>query len=370
MKIAYIANSIIPGMSANSVHVMKMCEALKKNGADVTLIISKHFGLEQSIDEFAYYGIEEKFKILRVGFSKAPYGIWNLLFSIWAIATAKKCGSDVIYTRSPIAARLLAMGNKEFIFEYHGVKFSKWYSEKKILHADNLRNFVVITNSLKDYYIKNYNLKEDKILVLPDAVNLDEYKKDGRPLFSEERLKLAYVGGLYQGRGVDIIIEMAKQDPDNDYLIVGGRKEQVEFWKKQLNGSIENLTMMGQIPNADVPDILLKQDILLMPHQKHVGMNGEENIANWTSPMKMFEYMASGRVILSSNLPVLQEILEDKKNAYLLKPDRVSEWLDKIKYISSHKEEARAVARQAKEDVKAYTWEKRTEKIIQILKAN
>lgn len=363
MKIAYIANSIIPGMSANSVHVMKMCEALKKQGVDITLVLPKYRSSKINQDEFSYYGIQRQFEILRVGFKKEPYGIWNLLFSIIAVLKLRGRKYDIIYTRNPIAARVLSMSNLKFIFEYHSIEYSKWYSEKKIFKAKNLKKFVVISTALKEYYRETYNIEENKIIVLPDGVNLDEYAQISSKILLNKKLKIAYVGGLYPGRGIDVIIEMARRDPENEYLIVGGREEQVKFWEDKLEDKLDNLTFVGQIPNAEVPNILIKQDILLMPYQKKVGINGRGDIAKWISPMKMFEYMASGRVIVSSNLPVLQEVLTHKRNAYLVEPDNVSQWLDTIKNISENREEAAVIAMQAKEDVKAFSWEIRAAQI-------
>lgn len=364
MKIAYIANSIIPGSSANSVHVMKMCEALKKQGVDITLVVpkSKNFKTDQEI--FLYYGIQDTFPIFRVGFKKMPYGIWNLIFSFFAIIKVWNKGFDSIYTRSPIVARILSMGKMKFIFEYHGIDFSKQYSEKKIFCANNLIKFVVITDALKKYFKNSYAIQDDKIVVLPDGVNLDEYQEQDRvEILSEERMKIAYVGGLYPGRGIDIIIELARRDQLNEYLIVGGREEQVKFWKDRMKGDMDNIKFIGQIPNSEIPDILLCQDILLMPYQNQVGINGKGDTAKWMSPMKMFEYMASGRVIISSDLPVLKEILTNRRNAYLVQPDCVSEWMDTIQYISCHRNEAVMIAAQSREDVKAYSWERRAAKI-------
>lgn len=371
MRIAYIANSIIPGTSANSVHVMKMCEALKKQGVDITLVIPKYKNCEIDQDVFLYYGIGDKFSIFRAGFKRAPYGLWNLFFSILAIMKVRNRGFDAIYTRSPIVARLLSMGKMKFIFEYHGIDFSEQYSEKKIFSAKNLIKFVVITDALKKYYEDTYAIRDDKMIVLPDGVNLDEYSEQNEvKILSEEKLKIAYVGGLYSGRGIDIIIELARRDRLNEYLIVGGREEQVKFWKDKTKGEVDNLKFIGQIPNSEVSNVLLKQDILLMPYQEKVGINGKGDTAKWMSPMKMFEYMASESVIISSDLPVLREILVNKRNAYLVRADCVSEWADTIKYISEHRKEAMAVANQAREDVKAFTWKRRAAIIKDIVSEN
>lgn len=370
MKISYIATSTIPGMAANSVHVMKMCEALQENQVDISLIIPKYRDQTMKQDEYSYYGIREKFNIVRTGFRKPPQGIWNVLFSLSAIVKAYTLKTDLIYTRSPLVARLLAFGKKNFIFEYHGIEFSRFYSQEKIFSASNLTAFVVITHSLKNYYIKKYGIDSEKIVVLPDGVNIKEYDYSNDEILQNDTLNIAYVGGLYQGRGIDIVIELAKRDKKNNYLVVGGRPDQVTYWQKELEkASLEkkNIKFLGQIPNAQVPSLLAKQDILLMPYQKKVGINGTEDTAKWMSPMKMFEYMASGRVIISSRLPVLEEILHDKENAYLVEPNDINQWLAAIKRIDRKRNEARDIATRASTDVKQYAWINRALKIIKIV---
>ena len=85
--------------------------------------------------------------------------------------------------------------------------------------------------------------------------------------------------------------------------------------------------------------------------------------------MKMFEYMASGKVIVSSDLPVLREILNED-NSYLVDPENITEWINVINHILQNKEEAIKKAKKAKEDVKNFTWSKRVKKILLSIKDN
>lgn len=246
----------------------------------------------------------------------------------------------------------------------------RFYSQEKIFSAGNLTAFVVITHSLKNYYQNKYGIHSKKIVVLPDGVNTKEYDYSNDEILKKDTLNIAYVGGLYQGRGIDIVIELAKQDKKNNYLVAGGRPEQVAYWEKELEkASLEkkNIKFLGQIPNAQVPSLLAKQDILLMPYHKKVGMNGMEDIAQWTSPMKMFEYMASGRVIVSSKLPVLEEVLQNENNAYLVEIGNRSQWLKTINWIDQNRGAAKKVADTAKKDVKKYTWHNRAKQIIEFI---
>lgn len=367
MRLNYIHSSEIPGLSANSVHVMKMCEAFKNLDMEIKLYLPRRTDYQIKQCEFQYYGIKNEFDIKRFAIPNINTFWGAYYYALTSVFYALREKPDIVYTRFPQAAFLLSFTKQKFIFEYHGTQYFDSKYKERIFCANNLLRFVVITNTLREYYQSCFKVPISKMLVLPDGVNLEEYGFINKNILQNKRLNIAYVGGLYEGKGVDIVVEMAKRDPSNNYLIVGGRAKQVEAWKKII-GSMSNLQLIGQIPNAEVPLVLEKQDVLLLPNQRKMFGNSAEDIANWTSPMKMFEYMASGRVIISSNLPVLKEVLEDRKNAYLVEPDNVDAWLETIRRIERNPDEARRIAKQAEQDVQNYSWTRRAERIIDVMK--
>ena len=83
------------------------------------------------------------------------------------------------------------------------------------------------------------------------------------------------------------------------------------------------------------------------------------------SPLKMFEYMASGRPIIASDLPVLREVLEHERNAILVAPDDINGWVRSIQYLADDEKVRERLAHQASIDLKqSYTWEKRAQKVL------
>ena len=110
-------------------------------------------------------------------------------------------------------------------------------------------------------------------------------------------------------------------------------------------------------------------DILLMPYQEKVsiGVKGHDT-AQWMSPMKMFEYMATGLPIISSDLPSLREVLQNKKNALLVSPSDPRAWCDALDCLSLDSELACRIGKKAYQDYKdKYTWGARARKIISLL---
>jgi len=102
-------------------------------------------------------------------------------------------------------------------------------------------------------------------------------------------------------------------------------------------------------------------DILLMPFPPN------EHYTFYMSPLKMFEYMASGRPIVTSDLPSVREILNEN-NAIFVKPEDPEDLARGIKTALEDKELAQRVSQQAFEDVQFYTWTKRAERIVRFIK--
>ena len=127
---------------------------------------------------------------------------------------------------------------------------------------------------------------------------------------------IVYVGQLYHGRGIEIVISLAEMLGDYNFLVVGGNEKDVISYSKK---SRANLHFYGFIDHSQIPYILKASDCLLMPYQKivSVGYAGSDT-ASWMSPMKMFEFMSSGVPFISSDLPVLREILVHEKNCLLV----------------------------------------------------
>ncbi|MEV9530543.1 glycosyltransferase family 4 protein [Aliarcobacter butzleri] len=375
MKIVYIANSTIPSTSANSVHVMKICEAFSNNGVDIKLIIPNIRDKKIKENEFDFYGIKNKFNIIRNKFiKKSIQGKWNYIFALTSVLFIIFDKDSIVFTRSPFVSVFCILFRKKHLVELHGrlSSFSfKLFKLFKLLESRQLLKIVVISDPLKKIYMDEFGVNAEKILVLPDGVTYENFElfNNKEPLNSLF-LNIGYVGSLYKGRGIDIIIEMAKVLHNHKFNIYGGEDEQIQNLKQEIvQLNLNNIFVYGHIPNSEVPKILCNQDILLMPYQKKVQVRGSEDTSAWMSPMKMFEYMASGRVIISSDMPVLREILNEN-NSFLLPCDDVESWIQTIKNIENNIELAKKISLRGKEDVQNYTWIKRAKKIIEVINEN
>jgi glycosyltransferase involved in cell wall biosynthesis len=117
------------------------------------------------------------------------------------------------------------------------------------------------------------------------------------------------------------------------------------------------------VPNGALPLYQAASDILIMPYQDAIAGSSGGDTARFASPMKAFEYMASGRPILSSDLPVFREVL-DETFAILLPAGDLKAWDEALKGLLGDEARRRRMGREATEVAKGYSWVARAEKIL------
>jgi glycosyltransferase involved in cell wall biosynthesis len=101
-----------------------------------------------------------------------------------------------------------------------------------------------------------------------------------------------------------------------------------------------------------------------MPYERVIAGSSGGNSAAYASPMKMFEYMACGRAIISSDLPAIGEVLNDR-NAVLCPPEEAGAWESALGGLLADAGRRQELARAALQDVQAYTWLERARKALE-----
>lgn len=369
MKIAYISGSTIPSYTANSIQVMKMCQAMVAEGHQVILFTPKRqskFYLE-GVDIWHHYGVKLRFPIIWL---PSPGRLGKLLYANNAVRQCSNANVDLIFTRNLTAALISAIKGYPVIFETHEVPsgLSGWLQFRLLLKNKNLKRIVVITHSLKQILLNTFskNFSTELFVVAPDGVDLELFQK--LPSQNEARQNLGlcfkgiiagYSGHLYAGRGIGLILQLAKKFPNILFLLIGGLPKDVTMWKqKAYNNGLGNIIFTSFVPNSIIPLYLAACDILLMPYEKSVSVSGGGNTVRWMSPMKMFEYMASGCLIIASDLPVLREVL-NYENAVLCRPDDINAWQCAIMHAVLDPVWRNEIGNRARIDVQKYSWQSR-----------
>jgi glycosyltransferase involved in cell wall biosynthesis len=374
-RVVYFTMLKLPTKMANSVHIMKMCQALQREGLEVTLI-ANFKGKEE--DVFAYYGIKDKFKIKSLMMPSIRVLGWVICIFA-AIRYLYKEKPELIYVRDHFSSVLFNILNIPIIYEFHEdpndlFKIRKYFHHKSLIRK-NVKLIVLISHNLKRITLKKYGkfINNKKLIVAHDGADiLSEGFKNDKAILREQlglpqdKYLIGYTGSFFKGRGIDVIVEIAECLKDYQFVLAGGYKKELIFLQKTIkNRGIKNIKLLGYIPHSLISFYISAFDILLMPYQYKVTVeHNKRDISEVISPLKMFEYMASGNPIISSNLPVIREVLQDRENALIVTPDKVNEWCSAIELLNNDPKLAEKISKKAKKDVAKYSWEKRANGIL------
>lgn len=388
MKIIYIATSVIPAQKANSYQVMKMCEAFAREGHDVELLIPVRFGrVREKSEPFEYYGVDKCFKIRKIfSIDLIPLekiighlGFWmqNASFSLLTLIYVLFANPDIIYSRDRFTLLFLGLFKKNLVYEVHGLP-AKFRLYEKCLYG-RVKKIIVITNQIKKILVDKRIAGNEKILVAPDAVDLEKFdkikmtKKELREELGlpKDKKLIAYIGKLRtkaKEKGVADIIRAFKKLAalDANMVFVGGEAESVEQYKalmSDLGLKKEDVVFIGHVPFPEVPKYEKAMDVLVMPFP------WTRHYAYHMSPLKMFEYMASGVPIVTTDLPTVREVL-DEASAIFVRPGEPKDLARGIDRVLEDKEFSRQIAERSQKLAKNYTWQRRVKDILGFIDNN
>lgn len=372
MHIKYITNVRIPTTRAQGFAIMKMCEEFFKLGINIELIIPNRRSNETTEDPFAYYGIKNKFPIKKLksidllgpfeAFGKLFYWI-DMLSFLLSVRLSTKNFDGVFYTRDYLVA--LVLPKKSFIcLELHDTP------SYKILFNLTLKKVkkIVVLNSILKRELINIGVKESKIIIAPSGVELNDFdinisKSEAREKLSlpKDKKIIVYSGHLYSWKGVDTLAKTAKLITDSVFVFIGGVEPQISRFRDKY-AKYENIIILPFVERELIPIYLKASDVLVLPN------SAKDNISKkYTSPLKMFEYMASRRPIVASNLPSLREVLNES-NSILANPDDLESFVLAIKKIVYNEELAKNISEKAFNDVQFYSWSNRAKYILDRIK--
>lgn len=366
MRIAYLHGGSIPSVWANSVHVMRMCDAFASAGHDITLYAAP--GTHEAEDPYAYYGVRHRFPIRTVpvpdGYSPAGYRqraerVRELLIEAGA--------PDLIYGRDPYSLAAAA-DVAPFVYEVHQIRedLSPPETDHRLLTDPRLARLVVITHALaRDLRATYPDLDPAAVLIAPDCADPPRLDVESVRLPGREGVpRIGYVGHLYDGRGIDLILDVAERIPGADFHLVGGTPEDRDRWEGPCR--LADVYFHGHRPPAELPGYYPLFDVVLAPYEERVYLTGRlGETGRWTSPMKLFEYMSYGRALIASDLPVLHEVLTDRVNCLIRPPADPKAWADAVVELIDDPGLRRSLGDEARRQVlDRYTWRHRADVVL------
>jgi glycosyltransferase involved in cell wall biosynthesis len=372
MKIAIITNSRIPSLTANSIQAMKVAQVLLQLDHPARMFAPAEAGRVAKEALLAHYGLRLAPELELLPSNRH---LKRLDFILYAQRAAKKFGADLIYTWLPQSAVIGLWMDYPVVLEMHADaagKMGAWWL-RQFWKTRGKKVMTVTTSALRNALERSTRIQfnDQALVVAPNGVELERY--DGLPDPAEARRRLnlpegltvGFTGHVYPGRGADLLFELARQMPQVNFLWVGGTPELVDFWRGKLAvAKMPNVTMTGFVQHERIPLYQAASDVLLMPYSHSISASSGQDIAEVINPMKMFEYMAAGRAILSADLPSIREVLNDG-NAVFCEPDHAGVWKSAIEALLKDEARRRELGSQARGDVKRFTWMKREEKIME-----
>ncbi len=374
MRIVAITNSRIPSTTANSIQAVKVCDALVQLGHEVRLIAPAEASPAPWDRLAGHYGVRNPFELIWLPSRRA---LKRFDFVWYAQALARRAQPDIIYTWLPQSATVAAWAGFPVVLEMHADvagRLGPWWL-RQFWKTRTRKRLLVTTLALRRALERSTRMDfpGSQVQVAPNGVDLERYHNLPEPreararLHLEDRLTAGFTGHFYPGRGTGLLLGLARALPAINFLWVGGTPEAVAEWRGKLNAlRCPNVTLTGFVDNSTLPLYQAAAEMLLMPYSRVISASSGQDIGQVINPMKMFEYMAAGRAIVSADLPVIREVL-DETSALFCPPDDLAAWVGALEALCEDGQRRDRLGRNCRKLVEKYTWISRAQNAVRDL---
>ncbi len=386
-KVCYLWFEFLGGNTGGAVsHMEGLLSGLMQKGCKTSVISPKKFGFLKRYENTKYLDWKSKWKfLLNVNFLQYA--------KLKKIAEREK--PDLIYQRhvafTDAGSRLAKDLGVPFILEYNGpltwvTKYwarnnvrrlfanilapVSWHYEKKAIFGAQM--IVVVSKPLK-HILERIGVPKEKILFNSNGVDPKKFnpKISGTKIRKKHKIPknaitVGFIGTFGRWHGAEVLATAARQiiqkRKDIYFLFMGNGhyRENAE----NAAGKSGQIIFFGSVSREQVPEHLAACDILVNP-----TMPNPDGTEFFGSPTKLFEYMAMGKAIVSSNIGQMQEILENNKDALLVTAGNRNSLKNAIIVLANNKELRKKLgANTRKKVVKEYTWTKNAERVLEAYK--
>lgn len=388
-KMLYISHARFPTEKAHGLQIAQNCEAFVDAGYELELWVSSRRNNREMTaiqDSHAHYGVKPNFTIRRIP-SLDVYHLANrnprleyiafwvhvITYSLMMILYMMRQSADVYYSRdrNAIMALSLLVPKHKIAFEVH--QFASTPKGRKAQQAVTKRagHIIAITPKLRENFIEYYQASPEQILLAHDGIR--EARFTDLPDKATARQKIGwnpsdfivgYMGRLHtmgMDKGVGLLVDATANIDDVSVALVGGPDEMAQQLEEQWiarGGQPENFLNAGTVTPDAIPIYLTAFDICAMPFP------WTEHYAYYMSPLKLFEYMASGTAILATDLPSVVDVVSHDETAYIVAPSDEKAIRDGIIALKDQADLRDTLAHNARQTVlKKYTWSARAHQI-------
>jgi len=332
-RILYAAFDVVPSPKGASTHILHFLRGLVNSQFDVHLFTPSDGILpsEDTVDGARVtrvsQNLQDNFLARAVHFGEAVLA-----------HAALHPDYDIVHYRSLWGGFQLAQNKARFcyktIFEVNGlpsVELKYHYPglepdlmmkvKEQELATLHLSDAIICPSRVTRDYIASLGLDREAVTVIPNGVSPSDFSPSPLPERTERVPVMLYIGTLADWQGLDVLIKalplILEKHPVQLKIVGRGRSRQRKMLAKQIRkmGLEEHVTVQPAVPHHEVPALLAEADICVTP----LALN-DRNVTQGACPIKVLEYMAAGRPLLASNIPIVRELVREDVDALLFSP--------------------------------------------------
>ncbi len=374
LNILYSFDTPVPGTGADTEQVVNTVAALARRGLDLTLLVpGDRTGPGDPAPLREYYQVGGDFRVehLRLRY-RGLRGPEKWSHALRARHHPAAQAADLCYTRNLPGAWAMLGAGRRVVYEH----FRPWGDQfpplqpllRHILRHPNLVGAVFHSAHAEASYLR---------LGIPAAATLvahngwDPARMEPRLSRAEARQRLGHPADrftvVYSGRvnarkGLELLLEAARQMPELSLVLVGSESEgPVERAARAL----PNVTVVPWLRFRELAPWLYAADVLIVPP----SLAPLERHGNTVLPIKLFLYLAAGRVLVAPRAPDTAELLRDGENAALVPPGDVAATVATLRRLAADPAEASRLSAGALATARDLTWDARAARIADFLAA-
>ncbi len=294
-------------------------------------------------------------------------------FSITMLARAMFTPADVVYTRDPLVALLLSLVKRHssIAYEVHALASSRQGRALQSAALARAGSSFTISERLREDLVAR-GARRAAVQVARDAIREARFANAPDRLVARrdvgwpaDAFIVGYVGRLHAmgvGKGAETLLGAIAHVPTASLAVVGGPDDMADAlrdeWRRR-GPDDARFPPPGHVAPPRVPGYLRALDVCAMPYP------AEPYFALHMSPLKLFEYMASGRPIVASDLPSIAEVLKDGDTALMFAAGNIDALAHAVQRLRDDEELRESLAMNAYAEVmQHHTWAKRAELIL------
>jgi glycosyltransferase involved in cell wall biosynthesis len=362
----YATRSLLPSNTANSVQSTHMACAFDQLHTDFTAVYRSSVITANSTTHFGAYGLNPP----RRAHALRAYCPWL----DWTHPDLKAFGGllrrqpreTIVYTRSARLSWVSASQGFPTFIELHDPLTkvrAAWL--RHLLHTRRLPGLVATTARLKADLLAALPALTDKhILVAGGAASVALLELPAATLPEAREFNVGYAGSAFRGKGIEVLLACAAAEPSMAFHVIGPDRDACA----RLGTLSPNIIFHGRKSHPETIGLLKSMDALLLPNQRSVIIRSGADIGAHTSPLKLFEYLATGRPIIASDLPVFNGILRNQDNALLTPPEDINGFCQHLRRLKEEPAVGYPLGARARLDFTAnHTWEHRARRILEFI---